>query len=77
MLYSLLFAVIALAVLMPIVGIACFIEGYNLKAEKTGEKPIKKEFIPKKQPKGNPEIETLLHNINQYDGTSNGQREFE
>ena len=77
MLYSLLAAVIILAVLMPLVGCFCFVKGYNLKAEKTGERPIQGPRWPKRKPKGDRNLETLLHNIEQYDGSSSGQRDFE
>ena len=77
MLYSLLVAVIVLAISCPLVGIFSFIKGYNLKAEKLAEKPI---TVPRKTPpapKGDPKLMALLDNINAYDGTSKGQREID
>lgn len=76
MLYSLLTAVIVLSFLMPILSVWCFIKGYNLKADKLGEKPIQSRRAIHKTPKENKELKTLLGNIEAFDGTSNGQKEF-
>ena len=70
----LLAAVIILSFLLPIVAIYSFIKGYNVKAEKLAEKPIK--ALPERKtppPKGDPKWEQLLANIDAYDGTGKGQ----
>ena len=76
MLYSLLTAVIILSFLMPILSIWCFIKGYNLKADKLGEKRIETPKMPQKRPKTNKEYATLMCNIDAFDGTAQGQKEF-
>lgn len=80
MLYSLLTAVIVLSVAMPIVGVWCFIKGYNVVSVKNEEKPIvvrKPRLKSHKAPTGDKNTEILLANIEAYDGTSNGQKDFE
>lgn len=77
MLYSLLVAVIVLAIAVPLTGVYCFIKGYNLKAEKEGDTPIKTpRIVPKKAPKGDERLQTLLFNIDNYDGTAAGQKDI-
>ena len=75
MLYSLLIANIILSISIPLVGVLCFVKGYNLKAEKLGEKPIKAPVI-KDEPEADKSLEILLHNIDAYDGTDKGQVEL-
>ena len=60
---------------MPLVGVLCFVKGYNLKAEKLGEKPIKAPVV-KGEPEVDKSLEILLHNIDAYDGTDKGQVEL-
>jgi hypothetical protein len=60
---------------MPLVGVLCFVKGYNLKAEKLCEKPIKAPVI-KDEPEADKSLEILLHNIDAYDGTDKGQVEL-
>ena len=75
MLYSLLVANIILSISCPLVGVFCFIKGYNLKAEKLSEKPIK---LPSRTevPEVDERLQTLLNNIDAYDGTEKGQVEI-
>lgn len=78
MLYSLLIAVILLSLLMPFVGIYCFVKGYNLMAKKEGEPfiqtPVKHTKISKKDEK---KLSQIYANIDSYDGTSIGQKEID
>ena len=74
MLYSLLITCVILAISCPIIAIFAFIKGYNLKAEKVAEKPIKVLPEHKEEPKGDPKLMTLLANIDAYDGTGKGQK---
>ena len=76
MLYSLLIALIVLAIATPVLCIVSFTVGYNANAAETGKRIDKPKLLPKKKPKGDVELETLLHNINVYDGTANGQKDF-
>lgn len=76
MLYSLLVCVVIQAVLCPLIAIFSFVKGYNLKAEKLAEKPLKVIPRPHKAPKGDPKLVALLENINNYDGTGKGQKEI-
>ena len=75
MLYSLLITVVILALACPILAVFSFVKGYNMKAEKVAEKPLKVlPEAPKKEPKGDPKLMTLLENIDAYDGTGKGQK---
>lgn len=76
MLYSLLVANIVLCIMLPLVGVFCFVKGYNLKAEKVADKPLKLVTKAKKPPEVDEKLETLLANIDAYDGTSKGQVEI-
>lgn len=76
MLYSLLTAVIILSFLMPILSVWCFIKGYNLKADKLGEKRIETPKMPRKKSMQDKEYATLMSNIDAFDGTEQGQKEF-
>lgn len=78
MLYSLLVAVIFLSIACPFMCTWCFIKGYNTIAIKTGEKTVKVKTPNKqvKQSDSSLEAEILLANIERYDGTSEGQKEF-
>lgn len=77
--------ILILAVLTPILSVFCFIKGYNIGAKETGKPEIKVE-TPKqkiKKAKENKEAEkkrkyynTLYENINNYDGSSKGQKEL-
>ena len=76
MLYSLLIALIFLSLSCPVVGVLCFIKGYNLKAEKLGEKPIKAPTLGRGEPEVDESLEILLRNIDAYDGSEKGQVEI-
>lgn len=76
MLYSLLITVILLAISCPLVGVFCFIKGYNLKAEKLGETVIKPPILKSEEPEVDERLQTLLHNIDAYDGSPKGQVEI-
>lgn len=76
MLYSLLGTVIILAISCPLVGVFCFIKGYNLKAEKLGETVIKPPVLKTEEPEVDEKLQTLLQNIDVYDGSSKGQVEI-
>ena len=76
MLYSLLIVNIILCILCPLVGVFCFVKGYNLKAEKLDEKPIRLPSLPKETPKADERLQTLMANIDAYDGTGKGQVEI-
>ena len=65
-----LYSVIALSFFMPVMCYISFVKGYNIAAVKSGEKPIMRK--PKKI-KHECEYETLMKNIENYDGTGNGQ----
>jgi len=75
MLYSLLIVNIILCVSCPLVGVFCFVKGYNLKAEKLAEKPIRIS-LPKESPEVDERLQTLMANIDAYDGTGKGQVEI-
>ena len=77
MLYSFVATTIILAFTIPIACFYSFVKGYNLRAEKHGEKPIKAPTRPKKSPKGDQRLEQLLANIDAYDGTEKGQKVIE
>ena len=76
MLYGLLITVIILAISCPLVGVFCFIKGYNLKAEKLGETVIKPPILKSEEPEVDERLQTLLHNIDAYDGSPKGQVEI-
>jgi hypothetical protein len=77
--------ILILAVLTPILSVFCFIKGYNIGARETNKPEIKLE-TPKqkiKKAKENKEAEkkrkyysTLYENVNNYDGSSKGQKEL-
>jgi hypothetical protein len=76
MLYSLLAAVLILSFLMPVACYLSFVKGYNVNAVKVGERPLDTPKIIHKRAKENAELKTILDNIDAYDGTANGQKEF-
>lgn len=78
MLYSLIAANIVLSICAPLIAVWAFIKGYNLKAEKVAEKPLKVlRKASGKAPEGDPKLMALLDNINCYDGTEKGQKEID
>lgn len=77
--------ILILAVLTPILSVFCFIKGYNIGARET-RKPeikletpmqkIKKAKENKKAAEKRSRLNTLLENIENYDGSSKGQKEL-
>lgn len=77
--------IMILSVFMPILSIFCFIKGYNIGAKETKKPEIKVE-TPKqmlerhREDKANEQKrrkrQILLENIDAFDGTSKGQKEF-
>lgn len=61
---------------MPLACYLSFVKGYNVNAVKVGETPLKTPKIVHKKAKENVELKTMLENIDAYDGTPNGQKEF-
>lgn len=78
MLYSLLMAVLTLSFFMsifvPYMVIKAFERGFNLSSEEKVEL-VKEPKLPKihKKPKIDKKAETLLKNLDRYDGTGIGQ----
>lgn len=78
MLYSLLTAVLILSFFMsifvPYMVIKAFERGFNLSSEEKVEL-VKERNLPKihKKPKIDKKAETLLRNLDRYDGTGIGQ----
>lgn len=77
--------ILILAVLTPILSVFCFIKGYNIGARETNKPEIKietpKQKIEKakenkKAAENRKRLNTLLENIENYDGSSKGQKEF-
>ena len=77
--------IMILAVLTPILSVFCFIKGYNIGARETNKPEIKLETPMQKikKAKENKEAEkkrkyygTLYENVNNYDGSSKGQKEL-
>lgn len=77
--------ILILAVMTPILSVFCFIKGYNIGASGTGKPEIKVETPMRKikRLKESKEAEkkrkyynTLYENINNYDGSSKGQKEL-
>lgn len=77
--------ILILAVLTPILSVFCFIKGYNIGARETHKPEIKietpKQKIErakenKKAAENRKRLNTLLENIENYDGSSKGQKEF-
>ena len=78
MLYSLLAAVLILsffnAIIFPFLVIRYFLRGYNINAaEKIPVAEVKNVFDRHEKPKVDKKTETILRNIDRYDGTSRGQ----
>lgn len=78
MLYSLLAAVLILsffnAIILPFLAIRYFLRGYNINAtEKIPVAEVKNVFEKHEKPKVDKKTETILRNIDRYDGTSRGQ----
>lgn len=78
--------ILTLAVTMPFISIFCFIKGYNIGAKESKKPEIKVETPKEKREKRKISKEAeikrkrmtnLLANIEAYDGSSKGQREFE
>lgn len=77
--------ILILAVLTPILSVFCFIKGYNIGARETRKPEIKvetpKQAVKRRKTEKEAEAkrihaETLLANIDAFDGTSRGQKEF-
>lgn len=77
--------ILILAVLTPILSVFCFIKGYNIGARETNkpeikiETPIQKIERAKENKKAaekRSRLNTLLENIENYDGSSKGQKEL-
>lgn len=77
--------ILILAVLMPILSVFCFIKGYNIGARETNKPEIKLETPMqkierakenKKAAEKRSRLNTLLENIENYDGSSKGQKEL-
>jgi hypothetical protein len=77
--------IMVLAVLTPILSVFCFIKGYNIGARETNKPEIKLETPMqkierakenKKAAEKRSRLNTLLENIENYDGSSKGQKEL-
>lgn len=77
--------IMILSVLTPILSVFCFIKGYNIGARETHkpeikiETPIQKIERAKENKKAaekRSRLNTLLENIENYDGSSRGQKEL-
>lgn len=77
--------ILILAVLTPILSVFCFIKGYNIGARETRKPEIKLETPlqkierakeNKKASENRRRLNTLLENIENYDGSSKGQKEL-
>lgn len=77
--------ILILAVMTPILSVFCFIKGYNIGAKETGKPEIKVETPKqkierakenKKAAENRSRLNTLLENIENYDGSSKGQKEL-
>jgi hypothetical protein len=77
--------ILILAVLTPILSVFCFIKGYNIGARETRKPEIKLETPMqkierakenKKAAEKRSRLNTLLENIENYDGSSKGQKEL-
>ena len=77
--------IMILAVMTPILSVFCFIKGYNIGARETRKPEIKVETPKqkierakenKKAAENRSRLNTLLENIENYDGSSKGQREL-
>lgn len=77
--------IMILAVLTPILSVFCFIKGYNIGARETNKPEVKLETPMqkierakenKKAAEKRSRLNTLLENIENYDGSSKGQKEL-
>lgn len=77
--------ILILSVLTPILSVFCFIKGYNIGARETNKPEIKLETPMqkierakenKKAAEKRSRLNTLLENIENYDGSSKGQKEL-
>lgn len=77
--------ILILSVMMPILGIFCFIKGYNIGAKETRKPEIKVESPRKAIARRKKESESeakirrqqlILQNIENYHGDSTGQKEI-
>lgn len=77
--------IMILAVMTPILSVFCFIKGYNIGARETRKPEIKVETPKqkierakenKKAAENRSRLNTLLENIENYDGSSKGQKEL-
>nr|DAP97840.1 MAG TPA: hypothetical protein [Caudoviricetes sp.] len=77
--------ILILAVLTPILSVFCFIKGYNIGARETNKPEIKLETPMqkierakenKKAAEKRSRLNTLFENIENYDGSSKGQKEL-
>lgn len=77
--------ILILAVLTPILSVFCFIKGYNIGARETNKPEIKLETPMqkierakenKKAAEKRSRLNTLFENIENYDGSSRGQKEL-
>lgn len=77
--------ILILAVMTPILSVFCFIKGYNIGARETRKPEIKLETPMqkierakenKKSAENRSRLNTLLENIENYDGSSKGQKEL-
>lgn len=77
--------IMILSVLTPILSVFCFIKGYNIGARETNKPEIKLETPMqkierakenKKAAEKRSRLNTLLENIENYDGSSKGQKEL-
>lgn len=77
--------ILILAVMTPFLSVFCFIKGYNIGAKETGKPEIKVETPKqkierakenKKAAENRRRLNTLLENIENYDGSSKGQKEL-
>ena len=77
--------ILILAGLTPILSVFCFIKGYNIGARETNKPEIKLETPMqkierakenKKAAEKRSRLNTLLENIENYDGSSKGQKEL-
>lgn len=77
--------IMILSVLTPILSVFCFIKGYNIGAREINKPEIKLETPMqkierakenKKAAEKRSRLNTLLENIENYDGSSKGQKEL-
>lgn len=76
MLYSLLAAVLILALSYPIMGYFCFTKGYNIAAQdKPKIESVKLRRKKIQEPAEINRLNSIMANIDRYDGTTVGQKE--